>query len=106
MRKEPPLLVGPVVVDICSRPIVVIVATLQLPRAGWCNGRCPHGESQCAQRCFDCWLGEDHAYEFHASDAFVTLENIDFESAFEKLCPGDAFSFVRFLFFVRGSCHW
>jgi hypothetical protein len=60
MRKEPPLLVGPAAVDICSRPIVAIVA----------------------------------------------LEDIDFECAFEKLCPRDAFSFARFLFFVCGACQW
>ena len=34
------------------------------------------------------------------SAAFITLEDIDFKSAFEKLCPGDAFSFAGFLFFA------
>jgi hypothetical protein len=36
----------------------------------------------------------------HLSAALVTLEDIDFECAFEKLCPGDAFSFARSLFFI------
>ncbi len=53
-------------------------------------------------------VGEDkgYAYEFHASAAFVALEDIDFECAFEKPCPRDAFSFARFRFFACGACHW
>jgi tRNA(His) 5'-end guanylyltransferase len=36
-------------------------------------------------------LVKHHTYKLHASAAFIALEDIDFESAFEKLCPGDAF---------------
>jgi len=32
-------------------------------------------------------LVKHHGYEFHAPAAFITLEDVDFESAFEKLCP-------------------
>ena len=94
-----PSLVRPPVVDIPARPIVAIAALKQLPGVGWCDGRRPHGETQCAQSGCDCRLVKHHAYEFHASVAFVALEDIDFESAFEKLCPGDAYSFARFLIF-------
>ena len=30
------------------RPVVAIVAIKQLPGAGWCNVRRPHGETQCS----------------------------------------------------------
>ena len=105
MWKEPSL-VWPPGVDICSRPIVAIVAINQLPGACWCNGSRPHGETKCAQRCCYGGLIKHEAYEFHASAAFVAFEHVDSESAFEKLCPGDAFSFARFLLFVRGTCQW
>ncbi|MEY2986718.1 MAG: hypothetical protein RJB13_239 [Pseudomonadota bacterium] len=86
-----PSLVRPAVVDICSRPVVVIVAIKQLAGAGWCDGTSPHRETQCAQRCCDGGLIKHNAHEFHAPAAFVAFEHVDFESAFEKLCPGDAF---------------
>jgi hypothetical protein len=41
---------------------------------------------------------KQHAYKLHASVAPAALEHIDFESAFENLGPGNAFSFWRFLF--------
>ncbi|MEY3901046.1 MAG: hypothetical protein RL189_352, partial [Pseudomonadota bacterium] len=66
-----PSLVWPPVVDIPARPIVAIAAIKQLPGAGWCNGRRPHGETQCAQRCCDGGLVKHDAYEFHAPAAFV-----------------------------------
>ena len=60
----------------------------------------PDGDAQCAQRCCYGGLVKHHAYKLHAPAAFITLEDIDFERAFDKLCPGDAFSFARFLVFV------
>jgi len=88
MRKWPSL-VGPAGVDIPARPIVAIVAIEQLPGAGGCDGRRPDGQTQCAQSGCDCRLVKHDAYEFHASAAFITLEDVDFESTFEKLSPGD-----------------
>ena len=66
------------------------------------NGRRPHGESQYAQSGCDCRLVEDQAYEFHPSAAHIELEYVDFECAFEKLCPGDAFSFAAICSLSRG----
>ena len=88
-------LVRPAAAHICFGPIVA--ATLQLPGAGWCNGRRPAGETQCAQRCCDGGLVKHNAHKLHSSAAFITIEHVDFESAFEELCRGDAFSFAGLL---------
>ena len=95
-----PSLVRPAVVDICSRPIVAIVAIKQLAGAGWCDGGRSDGEAQCAKSDCDCRLVKHHTYKLHASAAFIALEDIDFECPFEQLCPGDVLSFAQFLIFA------
>ena len=67
----------------------------------------PHRETQCAQRCCDGGLVKYDAYKLHASAAFVAfvafvaLEHMNFESAFEKLCSGDAFRLRDFCFCLK-----
>ena len=101
MRKGRLSLVGPTVVHIYSRPIVAIAAIKQLSGEGWCNGRRSHGESQRTECGCDGERVKHHSYKLHASTAFVTLENIDFECALEKLSPGDAFSTAGLFYFIR-----